>query len=164
MRGLDHDQMVHRLESAPSRLAVDELSPGMCDTTLHALGPRRKLGGLLPVRRRSPARRQIVAKVDRLSVAMPPAIGAAVREAAARRGASVSTWLVAAAVHRLRNELLGAALDRWEAEQGPFTDQELIHVLKGVIAPRTRSNHDLTSTSPRAITSRFPLRPVATPS
>lgn len=64
-------------------------------------------------------------QVDRLSVTMPPAIGAAVREAAARQGASVSTWLVAAAAQRLRNELLGAALDRWEAEGGPFTDQEL---------------------------------------
>jgi hypothetical protein len=66
-----------------------------------------------------------MAQVDRLSVTMPPAIGAAVREAAARQGASVSTWLVAAAAQRLRNELLGAALDRWETEEGPFTNQEL---------------------------------------
>jgi hypothetical protein len=66
-----------------------------------------------------------MAQVDRLSVTMPPAIGAAVREAAARQGASVSTWLAAAAAQRLRNELLGAALDQWEAEDGPFTEQEL---------------------------------------
>lgn len=56
---------------------------------------------------------------------MPPATGAAVREAAAREGMSVSSWLVAAAGLRLRNELLGAALDQWEAEDGPFTEQEL---------------------------------------
>lgn len=64
-------------------------------------------------------------QVDRLSVTMPPEIGAAVREAAARQGTSVSTWLVSAAAQRLRNELLGAALDRWEAEEGPFSDEEL---------------------------------------
>ncbi len=66
-----------------------------------------------------------MAQVDRLSVTMPPEIGEAVRQAAARQGASVSTWLAAAAAQRLRNELLGAALDRWEAEEGPFSDQEL---------------------------------------
>lgn len=56
---------------------------------------------------------------------MPPEIGVAVREAAARQGTSVSTWLASAAAQRLRNELLGAALDRWEEEEGPFSDEEL---------------------------------------
>jgi hypothetical protein len=64
-------------------------------------------------------------QVDRLSVTMPPAIGAAVRESAARQGTSVSTWLADAAAQRLRNELLGAALDAWEAEEVPFSDAEL---------------------------------------
>lgn len=64
-------------------------------------------------------------QVDRLSVTMPPEIGAAVRDAAARQGLSVSTWLAAAAAQRLRSELLGAALDLWEAEDGPFSDDEL---------------------------------------
>ena len=66
-----------------------------------------------------------MAKVDRLSVTMPPQIGAAVRDAAARHGLSVSTWLTTAAAQRLRNELLGGALDDWEAEDGPFSDAEL---------------------------------------
>lgn len=66
-----------------------------------------------------------MAQVDRLSVTMPPEIGAAVRGAAAREGTSVSNWLAAAAAQRLRNELLGAALDHWEAEQGPFSEDEL---------------------------------------
>jgi hypothetical protein len=66
-----------------------------------------------------------MAQVDRLSVTMPPEIGAGVREAAARQGTSVSTWLTEAAADRLRNELLGAALDQWEAEDGPFTQDEL---------------------------------------
>jgi hypothetical protein len=64
-------------------------------------------------------------QVDRLSVTMPPDVGAAVRDAAARQGISVSAWLTEAAEARLRNELLGAALDAWEAEDGPFTGEEL---------------------------------------
>jgi hypothetical protein len=64
-------------------------------------------------------------QVDRFSVTMPPDLGHAVREAAARQGMSVSTWLGEAAADRLRNELLGAALDEWEAEDGTFSDEEL---------------------------------------
>lgn len=66
-----------------------------------------------------------MAQVDRLSITMAPEIGAAVREAAAREGTSVSNWLAVAAAQRLRNELLSAALDLWEAEDGPFSDKEL---------------------------------------
>jgi hypothetical protein len=66
-----------------------------------------------------------MAQVDRLSVTMPPEVGAAVRDSAARQGTSVSNWLAAAASQRLRNELLGAALDAWEAEDGPFSESEL---------------------------------------
>jgi len=64
-------------------------------------------------------------QVDRLSVTMDPELGQAVRDAAARSGISVSRWLSQAASDHLRNELLGAALEVWEAEQGPFTDDEL---------------------------------------
>ncbi len=66
-----------------------------------------------------------MAQVDRFSVTMPPELGAAVREAAGRQGTSVSNWLATAAAQQLRNELLGAALDAWEAEDGPFSDAEL---------------------------------------
>lgn len=66
-----------------------------------------------------------MAQVDRFSVTMPPELGVAVRDAATRRGTSVSSWLAAAASQQLRNELLGAALDAWEAEDGPFSDAEL---------------------------------------
>ncbi|MGH3670909.1 MAG: hypothetical protein ACRDSH_09765 [Pseudonocardiaceae bacterium] len=38
---------------------------------------------------------------------------------------SVSGWLAQAAADRLRNDLLGAALDVWETEDGPFGDEEL---------------------------------------
>jgi hypothetical protein len=64
-------------------------------------------------------------QVDRFSVTMPPELGNAVRDAAAREGTSVSSWMTEAAADRLRNELLGAALDAWEAEDGAFTDEEL---------------------------------------
>jgi len=64
-------------------------------------------------------------QVDRLSITMDPDLGRSVREAAARTGKSVSAWLAVAAADRLRNELLGAALDAWEAEAGPFSDEEL---------------------------------------
>jgi len=66
-----------------------------------------------------------MASVDRLSVTMPPEVGAAIRDAAARSGISVSSWLTEAAAQRLRNELLGAALDVWEREDGAFTEEEL---------------------------------------
>jgi hypothetical protein len=66
-----------------------------------------------------------MAQVDRFSVTMPPELGSAVRNAAARQGTSVSTWLSEAAADRIRNELLGAALDAWEAEDGPFSHEEL---------------------------------------
>jgi len=56
---------------------------------------------------------------------MPPELGEGVRQAAARQGTSVSAWLTEAAADRLRNELLGAALDAWESEDGPFTEAEL---------------------------------------
>lgn len=66
-----------------------------------------------------------VAQVDRFSVTMPPELGEGVRQAAARQGVSVSAWLGEAAADKLRNELLGAALDAWEAEDGSFTESEL---------------------------------------
>jgi hypothetical protein len=79
-----------------------------------------------------------MAQVDRLSVTMPPEIGAAVRDAAARAGTSVSSWLTAAAGQRLRNELLGAALDQWEADQGPFSDEELDAAAAALTGARRR--------------------------
>ena len=71
---------------------------------------------------------------------MDPGLGQAVRQAAARSGLSVSRWLSDAAADHLRNQLLGAALDAWEAEAGAFTDAELAaaaRVLK-VRAPARR--------------------------
>ena len=66
-----------------------------------------------------------MAQVDRFSVTMPVELGEGVRHAAARAGVSVSAWLSEAAADRIRNELLGAALDTWESEEGAFTEAEL---------------------------------------
>ena len=64
-------------------------------------------------------------QVDRFSVTMDPELGAADRNAAEQAGSSVSAWLAAAASDRLRNQLLGSALDAWEAETTPFSEAEL---------------------------------------
>ncbi len=73
-------------------------------------------------------------QVDRLSVTMPPQLGAAVRQAASRQSLSVSAWLADAADAALRNDALGAALDAWEAEHGPFTEQELQQAAARLVA------------------------------
>lgn len=75
-------------------------------------------------------------RVDRFSVTMDPDLGAAVRNAAERAGTSVSGWLAAAAADRLRNDLLGAALDAWETEDGPFSDDELDEAARTLGLPR----------------------------
>ncbi len=62
-------------------------------------------------------------KVDRLSVTMEAELGQAVRQEAARSGTSVSGWLSEAAAARVRNERLGAALQAWEAEDGPPSEE-----------------------------------------
>ena len=77
-------------------------------------------------------------QVDRLSVTMAPDIGTAVREAAAREGTSVSAWLADAAAQRLRNDLLGVALNLWETEDGPFSDHELNTAAAALNATRRR--------------------------
>jgi hypothetical protein len=51
----------------------------------------------------------------------------------------LSNWLTEAAAQRLRNDLPGVALDQWEAEDGPFSEDELnaaAEALRG--SPRQR--------------------------
>ena len=63
--------------------------------------------------------------VDRLSITVDAELGKAVREAAASKGMSVSSWVSEAVAHAVRNFRLGQALDVWEAEDGPLTQAEL---------------------------------------
>ncbi len=78
--------------------------------------------------------------VDRMSVTMDPDLGQAVRAAASRSGVSVSRWLSDAAGDHLRNQLLGDALDTWEAENGPFSETDLDAAVRtlGISASGTR--------------------------
>lgn len=56
---------------------------------------------------------------------MDPELAAAVREAAEGAGMTVSAWLSQAAADSVRNELLRIALDRWDEEVGPPTEEEM---------------------------------------
>jgi hypothetical protein len=64
-------------------------------------------------------------KAQKLSVSFDSELADEVREAARRSGKSVSAWLAKAALEQLRGERLDAFLDDWEAEVGPFTEEEL---------------------------------------
>jgi hypothetical protein len=72
--------------------------------------------------------------VDRLSVTLDPKLGAAARRAAKKAKVSLSTWIAEATSDRIRNEALGEALDRWEAEDGAFTSDELAAAAKALDA------------------------------
>jgi hypothetical protein len=74
--------------------------------------------------------------VERFSLTMDPKLGAAVRDAAERAGMSVSAWISEAAAERVRNELLGVALQRWEEENGPLTEEELDDAREAMGYPR----------------------------
>jgi hypothetical protein len=80
-------------------------------------------------------------QVDRLSVAIEADLGRAVREAAAQSGLSLSRWMAEAALDRLRNQLLGVALDAWEAEDGDFTDRELSDAVRQLRLTEAATRH-----------------------
>ena len=62
--------------------------------------------------------------LDRLSITVDAELGRAVREAAAAEGMSVSSWASEALDQRVRNHFLREALDAWEAEDGPLSDED----------------------------------------
>ena len=76
--------------------------------------------------------------VDRLSITLDPRLGAAARKAAKRAKVSLSTWIADATADRIRNELLGEALDRWEAEEGALTRKELDQAAEALGLSRRR--------------------------
>jgi len=76
--------------------------------------------------------------VDRLSITLDPRLGAAARRAAKRAKVSLSTWIADATADRVRNELLGEALDRWEAERGALTQSELDQAAEALGLSRRR--------------------------
>jgi hypothetical protein len=80
--------------------------------------------------------------VMRFSFTMNPELGAALRRAAAEAGVSVSAWVEEAAADRLRNQLLGEALDRWEEEFGALTEDEIAAAAEelGFVTPRRKES------------------------
>lgn len=77
-------------------------------------------------------------QVDRLSITMDPNLGAAARRAAKRAKVRLSAWIAEATADRVRNELLGQALDRWEKEDGAFSRDELDAAARALAAPAGR--------------------------
>lgn len=63
--------------------------------------------------------------VDRLSITVDAELGRAVREAARASGTSLSSWAAEALADAVRHRNMQEFLDDWEAEQGPFTEEEL---------------------------------------
>jgi len=57
---------------------------------------------------------------------------------AKRAKVSLSTWIADATADRVRNELLGEALDRWEAERGALTQNELDQAAEALGLSRRR--------------------------
>jgi hypothetical protein len=76
--------------------------------------------------------------VDRFSIALDPSLGARVRKAAKRAKISLSASIAEATADRLRNDALGDALDRGEAEDGAFAADELAAAAKVLGLPRRR--------------------------
>ncbi|MGH3833839.1 MAG: hypothetical protein ACRDRS_25935 [Pseudonocardiaceae bacterium] len=61
---------------------------------------------------------------ERLSVTVPADIAQQVREAADQASETISGWITAAAVHRLRLDAGRALLAEYEAEHGAVTERE----------------------------------------
>jgi len=77
--------------------------------------------------------------MDRITVSVPPEVGRAVREAARREHLSVSSYVTSVLEEKLRNVLLGSALDQWEAEHGAFTEEELAEARRWLGGSRRRA-------------------------
>lgn len=63
--------------------------------------------------------------VEKLSISFDAELGDAVRNAAARAGEGVSSWLADAAGTKLRSEALAEFLGGWESEHGALTADEI---------------------------------------
>lgn len=79
--------------------------------------------------------------VDRITVSVDAELGTAARKAAERAGMSVSGWVGEAIADSLRNELLRVALDAWDAEDGPLTEEELDAAAADMGITRRRDGH-----------------------
>jgi len=60
--------------------------------------------------------------VRKIAISLEQGLEEQIREAATERRTTVSGWLANAAANELQREKLGAFLNVWEAEDGPFTE------------------------------------------
>lgn len=79
-------------------------------------------------------------KIEKLSISLEPRLGGAVRAAARRKGAGVSSWLADAARAKLRAEALADYLDEWERKHGRLTGKDLANAERelGLVGARRR--------------------------
>jgi len=63
--------------------------------------------------------------VERITVSLETALAEAVREAADADAQNLSAWLADAARRRLASRGLRDVIAEWEAEYGPFSDDEV---------------------------------------
>ncbi len=89
-------------------------------------------------------------KVDKLSISLAPDLGDAVRDAARRRGASLSAWLAEAAAAKLRAEALADYLDHWEVQHGAITGDELARAAAELGVSATATDAALTGATQTA--------------
>ena len=73
----------------------------------------------------------------KLAITVDSKVHAQVRDAAHAEGTSVSAWITEAARRALLLRDGLAAVREWEAEHGPFTDEELEQARKRIARPRT---------------------------
>ena len=74
------------------------------------------------------------------SISLPAELDAAVEQAAAIQGTTVSGWLAETAAHRLQLEAGWYGVEQWESEHGRLTDEELAEGrawAKAVVGART---------------------------
>jgi hypothetical protein len=67
--------------------------------------------------------------VEKFSVSLDPDLGRALREAAEDENVTVSAWMAEAARQRLRNLMLGIALDQIMEEEG-WTREEMLEIAR----------------------------------
>lgn len=66
-----------------------------------------------------------MAQREKRSISMPPELARAVEEAARAEGLTFSAWLAQTAARRIKLDAGRRAIAEWEAENGPFTAEEL---------------------------------------
>jgi len=66
-----------------------------------------------------------MARREKRSISLPPDLAAAIDQAAAAEGTTVSAWIAHTTAHRLRLEAGKRGIAEWERENGVLTAEEL---------------------------------------